>query len=410
MQSGPMQPPLGSLHVWRYYGYRTQNWIHRLLCGMQRYRPHILTRTGWLDEERLREFPWPADRLHLFPKLPIPARVGSKILPVLRTRWRHVLGTRDTAHVRSLCEQHRCPVVHVHFGWLGVSFLDAARRLPGPLVVSLYGRDLFGASGRYRQALTKLFSRENVHVHVTSEAMVPAAMELGAQPERLAAIHVGIGREAMPAPDAVRSKLQARASASRLKIVTVGRLIEVKAPHRLPSVAAGLRREGIDFEWVVVGDGPLRGQLEENCRRFDVADRFRIMGELPHRDIRPLLEDCDLMVFNSVLTPGGDVMESLGVSLMEGGACGLPIVSCRVGGIPEVVADGETGFLVESGDLEAMAGRIRQLALDGDLRMRMGIAAAEGIRSRFDSARLAEQMELFYDRILAENPRAKVAR
>jgi len=363
-----------------------------------------------LDKERLREFPWPAGQLHFFPRLPFPVRLASKIPPMLRTRRRHVLGTRDAAFVHDLREKSRCPILHVHFGWLGVSFLDTARRMPGPLVVSLYGRDLFGASGGYRRALAKLFSCKNVHVHVTSEAMVPAAIELGAQPERLAAIHVGIGREAMPAPDNVRSRLEARKSASPLKIVTVGRLIEVKAPHQLPSVAAALRREGIDFEWVVVGDGPLRGQLEENCRRFDVTDRFRIAGELPHREIRPLLEECDLMVFNSVLTPGGDVMESLGVSLMEGGACGRPIVSCRVGGIPEVVADGETGFLVESGDLDAMAGKIRRLALDGELRMRMGIAAEEQIRRRFDSARLAEEMESFYDRILADYPRAEVAR
>ncbi|NQT94521.1 MAG: glycosyltransferase family 4 protein [Lentisphaerae bacterium] len=275
--------------------------------------------------------------------------------------------------------------------------------MPRPIVLSLYGRDLFGASGAYRKALTRLLSYENVYVHVTSEAMRPSALELGSDPDRLAVVHVGIGCEGMPGPDAIRSRIQARRSVSRLKIVTVGRLVEVKAPHKLPAVAAELHREGIDFEWVVVGDGPLRSQLEENCRRFDVADRFRIMGELPHSDIQPLLEECDMMVFNSVITPGGDVMESLGVSLMEGGACGLPIVSCRVGGIPEVVADGETGFLVESGNLERMTKKIVLLASDGDLRTRMGLAAAERIRSLFDSELLAQQMESFYDLILTRH-------
>ena len=103
------------------------------------------------------------------------------------------------------------------------------------------------------------------------------------------------------------------------------------------------------------------------------------------------------MVHNARIDSQGD-HESLGVSLMEGGAMGLPVVSCRIGGIPEVVKDGETGFLVDSGDTEAMAERITRLAGDVSLRRRMGEAAMTHVRTVFDSRRLASQMEALYDR------------
>jgi glycosyltransferase involved in cell wall biosynthesis len=114
-----------------------------------------------------------------------------------------------------------------------------------------------------------------------------------------------------------------------------------------------------------------------------------------------LLWESDIMVHNAIVAPSGE-REALGVVLIEAGAMGLPVVSCRVGGIPEAVADGDTGLLADEGDLAGLAERVAMLASDPGLRHKMGLAAMRRARREFDSAFLATKLETVYDRILAK--------
>jgi len=131
---------------------------------------------------------------------------------------------------------------------------------------------------------------------------------------------------------------------------------------------------------------------------MNLGDRFVVKGSLPFAAVSDLLWTSDIMVHNAMVNPGGG-REALGVTLMEAGAVGLPVVSCRVGGIPEVVIDNETGFLVESGDLDAMADKVVLLVKKSDLRCQMGIAAMRHVRKSFDSNLLAAKLENLYDTV-----------
>lgn len=219
--------------------------------------------------------------------------------------------------------------------------------------------------------------------------------------ESIHVIPVGIRTADFPSPEAVAARLAGRGG--RLRIVTVGRLVDVKAQHDLPRVLRWVLDAGVDARWTLAGDGPLRGEIEAAVRRFGVGDRFALAGELPFAKVRDLLLESDLMVHNAVMTPEGR-RESLGVVLMEAGAMGLPVVSCRVGGIPEVVVDGQTGVLVPERDGPAMAEAIVRLARDPEECRRQGLAAVERIRAHFDSDVLASRLEDLYDRLM-DGPR-----
>ena len=396
-----MQEQSGSLHIWRYYGYRSQTWLYRLLTNLTRYTPHVIVRRQWFDPDRLAEFPWPADRLHFLPRVPFPSRLLSKLGPAVRSGWWHVLSSRDTGHIRELCRTLACRVLHVHFGWLGTAFMDSAHRMNVPVVVSFYGHDLFSASGGYRRRLGRLFALPNVYFHVTSEALRVSAVDMGADPARVFVVPVGLCVDDLPSVEDVRRRLEGRSEAGKTRILTISRLVDFKAPHQLPVVARILEDSGMDFEWVVIGDGPLRSELEANCRRYDVEKRFVLAGSRSFDEVKQRLGNSDVMVLNAV-TDARQGRESLGVSLMEGGGFGLPVVSCKLGGIPEVIRDGETGYLVDPGDLASMAERIAALGRDATLRCRMGMAAVTRVRRVFDSRQLAAKLEDSYDRIQAE--------
>ena len=231
-----------------------------------------------------------------------------------------------------------------------------------------------------------------------SETVRERLQALGAPQDRITVIPVGLVPSDFPPEEEVANRRR-REVTGDLGIVTVCRLVEFKAPDILPRLARMLADRGVRFRWTLIGDGRLRDDVRRNIDRYRVGDRFVMAGSQPFGAVLSYLAEADLMVHNAVVAPDGS-RESLGVALMEAGAIGLPVVSCRVGGIPEVVVNGETGLLREEGDLEGLVESVVRLSEDGDLRREMGLAAMRRVRRVFDSRRLASVMEDLYDSLV----------
>ena len=126
--------------------------------------------------------------------------------------------------------------------------------------------------------------------------------------------------------------------------------------------------------------------LEELAVQAGVADSVDFLGPLPRRRVLDEIEGANVLVAPSVPTRGGK-REGIPMVLMEGMAVGRPVVSTRLSGIPELVADGRTGLLVEPGDPAALAEALRRLAADADLREHLGNAARRAVEQDFDLSR-----------------------
>lgn len=129
------------------------------------------------------------------------------------------------------------------------------------------------------------------------------------------------------------------------KVVTVGRLCEEKGQMELIEVVSELKKQGIDMELVVVGDGPLRTPMEALAGKLGVSDRVDFKGWLGSAEVREAIEGCRLMLHPSFA-------EGLPVVIMEALALGRPVVASRIAGIPELVVQGESGWLVTPGDTQ----------------------------------------------------------
>lgn len=201
-------------------------------------------------------------------------------------------------------------------------------------------------------------------------------------------------------------KLQPREEARHLlgvpkeaKVIgTVARFAPQKGLSLLIQAFAGLCRKLPEKNlWLVlVGDGPLRGELEKRAAASGVGERIVFAGYRP--EAAGLLSAFDLFVLPSL-------SEGLGIALIEAQACGLPVVATRCGGIPEVVEDGVTGLLVNPGSEGALQEAMLKLLLDEEGARKMGQRGRQQVRTRFSLAGMLEAHSKLYREIIKTQER-----
>jgi glycosyltransferase involved in cell wall biosynthesis len=176
-----------------------------------------------------------------------------------------------------------------------------------------------------------------------------------------------------------------RHTAATPRVVAVGRLKPPKDCLTLVRALAGLSPGS--FEALIVGDGPDRGALEAEIRRLGLAERVQLAGE--RRDVPELLAASDVFVLSSA-------SEGLPVSVLEAMAAELPVIASAVGGMSELVVDGETGLLVPPGDADELAAALGRVIADRNLRRRFGAAGRARAEELFDLRTFhREHMELY---------------
>jgi glycosyltransferase involved in cell wall biosynthesis len=154
-------------------------------------------------------------------------------------------------------------------------------------------------------------------------------------------------------------------------IAGVGRLIDKKGFADLIQACRLLVERGRPFRCQIIGEGPLEEKLHEQIGELDLQSCVELAGPKPQVEIRKHLAAGTVFVLPSVVDPGGG-MDNLPTVIMEAMATGLPVVSTVIGGIPEMVIDDETGFLVPAGDARALADAIENVITNPSLARRLG--------------------------------------
>lgn len=181
-------------------------------------------------------------------------------------------------------------------------------------------------------------------------------------------------------------------------LVHVSNFRPVKRPVDCVEILSRVVKSGIDTKLVMVGDGSERTNVEHRARCLGVFDKCVFVGKQPN--IVDYLSAADVLLLPSD-------QESFGLAALEAMACEVPVIASRVGGIPEVVTDGETGFLSEVGDVDKMAQDAARLLSDENLRREMGKRARESAVTRYRTDIVIPKYIEFYHQIL-QGQRQKV--
>jgi len=175
------------------------------------------------------------------------------------------------------------------------------------------------------------------------------------------------------------------------RILSIGRLIEFKGFRDLIAACAELKKRAIPFECEMIGEGPLRGALQDAIAAAGLDGIVRLSGALPQEEVARRLADCDVFALACIVNREG-ASDILPTVILEAMATARPIVSTRLAGVPEIVRDGENGLLVAPGDVKGLGNALELLLRDPQLRARFGAAGRRNIEVRFDVDKTAAQL------------------
>jgi glycosyltransferase involved in cell wall biosynthesis len=185
-----------------------------------------------------------------------------------------------------------------------------------------------------------------------------------------------LGRRCDPSPSRVRRDRS-------LHLISVARLVAKKGLGILVEAIGMLARRQIDVRLFIVGEGRERCQIEQRINALDLGERIRLLGARSHSEVRRLIAAADALVLASVQTPNGDA-DATPTVLGEAMAMGLPVVSTRLSGIPEVVPEG-AGLLVPPGDPSALADAIGEITtMPAERRQAMGMCGRRFVREHWN--------------------------
>jgi glycosyltransferase involved in cell wall biosynthesis len=282
-------------------------------------------------------------------------------------------------------------LVHAHFATDGLIALPLADALGVPLVTTLHGFDVTRGRGallssgrltwmRYAVAGESLRRRGALFLAV-SDAIRAKALAAGFPPERTVTHRNGVDL----------ARFRAGAAPEPGLVLHVGRLVEKKGTALLLEAMAG-----VDGRLVVIGDGPLRPQLERQAAAL--GERVRFLGSLPPAAVAEWMARSSVLAAPSVTARDGD-SEGLPTVVAEAAAASLPVVVSDHSGLPEAVVEGETGFIVPEADAGALARALTDMLAFPEVRARMAHAARGLAEERFDAAKQAAGLERLYDRV-----------
>jgi glycosyltransferase involved in cell wall biosynthesis len=320
-------------------------------------------------------------------------------LPALKREVSILADVEAIRTLRQLLRARQPDVFHTHTSKAGttgrVAALLAGRRRPKVVVHSFHGHVLSGYFNTTRERAFRIIERALAHasdrlIAVSDEVRDDLVRFRVAPFEKFSVIPYGFDLDwRLRHDDQVRMHKRAEAGAGDAAFVIgwAGRLTAVKRPLDLVRAAAAVDGSVL----VLAGDGELRADLEKLTDELGMSDRVHLLGYVA--DMGSWYPAFDAFLLTSA-------NEGAPVVAIEAQAAGVPVVATDAGGTRAVVDDGETGFVVNVGDIDALADRLQRLRDDAGLRAGLGATGAVRMRNKFSITRMVDDVEAVYAKIL----------
>ncbi len=311
-------------------------------------------------------------------------------LPHLKLLY-HFLICADLAH-----SMHHRRIKHIHAHFMNVS-----------TTIAMYCSGLLGISFSFTNHTEQVASlkwmiglREKIRsarfICTISETSLEHLEGIEPCREKSQVLRAGLDLKDYPffAPPAGPS------SRAPVRLLAVGRMIEVKGFEVLLRAMALLQKRQRDVKLTLIGDGPLRESLDDLARSLGVKHNVSFAGSRPQKEIRKAYQEHDLLVVPSIETRQG-VKEGLPVVILEAMASGLPVVASGYSGILEVVEDQKTGLLAAPGDEAGIADAVEKFLADPSLRELCSKNAHEKVKKEFDIKKIVKKKIRLFQEVLS---------
>jgi colanic acid/amylovoran biosynthesis glycosyltransferase len=352
----------------------TENWIYRLLVNHQHYTPVFLSRKK--------------KNLSLFPGITVHSlqdfsmiRKGVE-LAVFKT-----LGYFP--FMQKACSNHGVRILHVHFGYHGAKLLGLAKKLGIPMVCSFYGDDAFA---HHHQGQYKHLFAEADQILVLGPYMRDELIRKGCDPAKIQIHHLGID---------VRSidfKTRSVTVSAKVKFLIASSFVKKKGID-LAIRALGSLKERYSFSLDIIGDGPLRNEIQNEIDKTGLRDRVVLHGYKPYEYVINMAGQCDVLIQASRTTEGNN-KEGTPMVIVDAMAAGLAVVATNHSDIPEMVKHGVNGLLAEENDVESLRTCMEELLRNPVLIGEFSLKGRAWVEQEFNATVQTAKLEELYRSVI----------
>ena len=293
----------------------------------------------------------------------------------------------NTRHVRKLLHQIQPDILNTHYA----SGYGTLARLSGfhPNLLSIWGSDVFEFP--YESKMKMKIIQRNLaaadQIASTSYIMKQQVEKIHRPKNEVVITPFGVDCEQFKPIKTIKNK-------DVIRIGTVKRMSSKYGISTLLEAFSLVKKEYKgDIELVLVGGGPEENELKTLAQRLRLYECVNFVGPVPHHMVPEYLNSFDIYVALSI-------SESFGVAIIEASACAVPVVVSDAGGLPEVVVDGKTGYIVPRNNPEEAAERILQLVNNSLLRVTMGEAGRQFVLENYEWKENADRMERLYEKVI----------
>jgi glycosyltransferase involved in cell wall biosynthesis len=301
--------------------------------------------------------------------------------------------------LRDLFARERPDIVHTHSGKAGVVGRLAAAKAGIPIIVhTIHGPSFGSFQGPLRNAVFTLAERRAARVttHFVTVADAMKRQYLAAhigRPEQYTRIFSGFNLDPfLSTGNDPKVRAQFGLGSEEIVVGKIARLVKLKGHDDLFKIAPSLVRECPRIRFLLVGDGPWRQRFDAKARELGLEKHFVFAGLVPPEAVAQLVGIMDVVIHLSA-------REGLARALPQALAAARPIVAYGCDGASEVCLEGETGFLVKSGDLDTLKRRILGLAENPTLRLEMGNRGRKFVQERFPVSHMVDDLYLLYQKL-----------
>jgi colanic acid/amylovoran biosynthesis glycosyltransferase len=356
----------------------TENWIYRILVNHKKFKPIFLSRKK--------------ENLSLFP---IDHRYSLSDFGVLK-KYIEILLFKILGYFfffEKACRTNRVKVLHVHFGYHGIKMLGLKRKLNIPMICSFYGDDAFSfpSSEHRREKYRNLFKQAD-RILALGPYMKSHLIELGCSEDKIVIHHLGID------VDKIEFRQRKISKGDKLKFLIASSFVEKKGID-LAVKALSEFKDRFEFSLDIIGDGHLKGEILQLIESSGIQDRVKLHGYKPYDYFIDLAYQCDVFIQAS-RTTDDNRKEGTPMAIVDAMATGMAIISTRHSDIPEIVKDGEHGYLAEENSVVSLGDCFEKIFAAPNAIEAFSLNGRRWVEKEFNAKSQTEKLEKFYSELI----------
>ena len=361
----------------------TETWLyHNQIINLKRYEPIVIAQSTMnLDK-------FPTQNVYSIPERSFISNI-SNIIHIRLT------GSYPTRYFENILKENNAKLLHAHFGTEGVRYLKLKKNLNLPMITTFYGFDVskIPRIPYWKKRYVQLFREGDIFL-TEGTNMKNELIKLGCPENKIIVQHLGADLNTF------NFTPRTQPENGNIIILIAGSFREKKGIPYAIKAFAKVKEEHPDIQLRILGDGPMRDQIESLIAEFGISDSVTLLGYQPHDVFLSEVANAHIFMLPSITAQNGDTEGGAPVAILEAQATGLPVISSYHADIPEVVVDGKSALLAPERDVETLAKHLEYLVEHPDVWERMGRAGREHVEQEYDVMVQVGKLEEIYDRYL----------